>query len=248
MGKSRSKRRRSRTSKLALAGLAALGVATAAVVVVAVSPPPAPPPVSEQVSNYVPPTAAPIEAPEVAGFLGDSFTAGDGLADRKFRWTTVLAGAEGWTEINAGSGGTGYETAGRLDARKPYTGRIEELAAKKPTIVVISGGGNDLGMYRTQPAKVEAAVQSTYQQVRAALPEARIIGLSSDWGSVAPDPQIDSLDNLIEATVTGVGGEFIDLDRPLDGHPEFIGPDGAHPTNEGHAAIAEAAYAAIPKR
>lgn len=211
-----------------------------------------PPPVSEKVQKAyeegLKQTALPTAAAKpVVAFLGDSFTAGDGLADRRFRWSTVLAAKAGWVEVNAGLGGTGYEAAGKASNGTAYIGRLPSVASEKPAIVVISGGGNDGPVQRDSPALVEDAVRATFAGVRKALPEARIIALSPDWGVDAPDPAIAAIDATVRSAAASVKAEYVDLKRPLDGKKYLMLPDGGHPDVGGHAAIAEAAYKAIKR-
>jgi len=247
MGSSRSKRRGSGRNLIKFVALAVLAVVSLGVAGFALYGPKEAPPVSEQVATYKPTPYVPKVA-QVAGFLGDSFAAGDGLADRAGRWTALLAAKKGWKEVNAGSGGTGYETGGNISGHVPYTARIADLVAQKPTVVVVSGGGNDMGQYHRDPASVQAAVKATYAQLRSALPDARIIGISSDPGTKMFDPAAAELDAFIAATVRGVGGEYVDLKRPLEGHPEWIQADGIHPNVAGHAALADLTAAAIPNK
>lgn len=225
----------------------AAGVAVATGVAVSALGDRTPPPVSDRVASYLatpPPVPTPKPAP-VAAFLGDSFTAGDGLTDRANRWSSVLAAKEGWIEVNVGIGGTGYESDGKLSDRTTYLERMPELVKKNPSIVVISGGGNDLSAHRDSPALVEDAIRATYTQVRKALPKARIIAVGPDWGVDAPEPTIAAIDATVRASAASVKAEYVDLKRPLDGKKALMLPDGGHPDTGGHAAIAEAAYKAI---
>src|SRR4051812_899287 len=58
-------------------------------------------------------SAAPSEALKRVVFIGDSYSAGVGNSDHSKRWTTIVAKAEGWREINIAKGATGYLTTSK---------------------------------------------------------------------------------------------------------------------------------------
>lgn len=253
MGNSRTRRRKGRNNKLALIGLAVLGVATAAVVGMAfVKPSPAP--VSDKVAAYTaPPPPTPKAAPSAA-FIGDSYTAGTGATLGSKRWTTLLAQNAGWVEANVGRGGTGYlVTAGKdgcgLDVCPNYAGMIPEAVKSHPAIVVVSGGRNDVSK---DPKAVAAAVKEFFTTLRASLPDAQIIVTSPVWDATAPPERLAALATVIQTEAQSAKATYLDLGQPLEGRPELIVADKVHPNDVCHSTLYLAVkdamtHAGVPK-
>lgn len=203
-----------------------------------------PPPVSEQVQQYYnenvanakvtpPPTAAP--APVVA-FLGDSYTVGARATSTAKRWSTIVSEDFGWAEKNFGIADSGYFVAGSMANGEPYHARVKAVAAAKPSIVVVSGGRNDL--YEDQ-AKIDPAIRKTFTDLRAALPKARIVAVSPFWGASEPiPPQLSAIAGTVRASVESVGGRYVDVGQPILRHPEMMHSDLVHPLDAGYAALA----------
>lgn len=187
----------------------------------------------------------------VAAFMGDSYTAGAGAGDQAHRFTSLVAAHESWVEQNFGVGGTGYVTtvegssaqkACSLDRCPSYPEVIAQAAAANPSIVIVSGGRNDVP---NVDGKYAAGVADFFQQLRAALPDAQIIATSPLWGADVPPSELASIARAVQDGVTAVGGTYLDIGQPLRGHPEWIIADGIHPNAAGHAAIAQAVDAAL---
>lgn len=214
-----------------------------------------PPPVSDKVMAYYTDhaTTAPLATPEyipAAGFLGDSYTIGDGSSDRANRWTSLLARKRGWVETNAGYGGTGYGTAGRLAGGQPYDARVGLVTntvanAAKP-IIIVSGGRNDF-TENTPAAKVEAGITKTFTDLRKAAPKAKIIALSPLWDDDPAPEELAVIGEQVKAAVTKIGGQYIDVGQPLANRPGLLDADGVHPNDQGYATLAAAIDAKLPK-
>jgi len=214
-----------------------------------------PPPVSDKVAAYYTDhaTATPLQTANyvpAVGFLGDSYTAGDGASDRAVRWTSLLSTKRGWVETIAGFGGTGYGTAGRLAGGQPYDARVDLVTATvadaaKP-ILIVSGGRNDITEH-TPAADLAAGITKTYTDLRKAAPKAKIIALSPLWDDDEAPASLDAIGIQVKAAVEKVGGQYIDLGQPLAGHPELIGDDGVHPNDAGYKFLADKINAALPK-
>lgn len=212
------------------------------------------PPVSQKVQDYydahvanavptltTPPTAAP--APTVA-FIGDSYSAYSGT------WTLKLATAEKWQPKVFALGGTGYvksipsggvQACGQ-DVCGDYLAQAAGVIAFKPDVVVISGGRNDLG---EDPAAVKANAAKLFTKLSTGLPKAKLIVTSPVWdATLLPDGFAD-LVAAVKAAATDAGVRYVDIGQPLAGKPGLVGPDGVHPTSEGHAAIAAAVSKAL---
>lgn len=202
-----------------------------------------PPPVSEKVAAAYEKnsTLAPTAQNQPATvFIGDSYIQGRGAGSPISRWTTVLSGEKGWSETNLGIGGTGYVAA--AGDRTPYSESIQKAVAANPLTVIVSGGRNDVTIPMTS---VVPAIDKFYDDLRAALPGAKIIALSPLWDSTEPPANLQTIASTVEAAASRVNAHYVDLGQPLQGHPEMITSDGVHPNDAGYAAIAQAVSAKL---
>lgn len=233
-----------------LIGLGALAAITAGTVGFALlGPEPAPPVTSGQVVDYTPAPAPTRQYVPAVGFLGDSYTAGDGSTNRAVRWTTLLSKQRNWVEINAGYGGTGYGTAGRLAGGTPYAARVPQAVtgvadAVKP-IIIVSGGRNDYSE-KTPADVLSAGITKTFTDLRAAAPKARIVALSPIWDDDPAPEALAAIGAEVKAAVEAVGGQYVDLGHPFAGRADLMGEDGVHPNDAGYAFLAEQVNAALP--
>lgn len=178
-----------------------------------------------------------VEGPVVA-FLGDSYTVGARASSENTRWSSLVSKELGWSERNFGIADTGYLVEGSMANGAPYADRIPAVAEAKPEIVVVSGGLNDMF---SSTADIVASINATYAELRAALPDARIIAVSPLWTAVEPVPeQMSALNDAVREAAASVNAEYVDLGQPLVGKPEWMHTDKVHPLDEGYAAIAEA--------
>lgn len=177
--------------------------------------------------------SVPTSVPVVV-FLGDSYAEGVGASSIGKRWTTLGSAAMGWSEINASASGMGYTTTYQ-GLPTNYSTRVDVVAAAKPDIVVVSGGRNDY-----QSADITAAAVSLFEKVRAAAPDARLVVISPIWDSTPVPGGFVSVTDEVRRAADTAGAEYIDVGQPLGGHPDMIEPDGLHPNDLGHRAIASA--------
>lgn len=193
------------------------------------------------ISSYSPPaveSAAPDDREAVA-FLGDSYTAGTGASSDAKRWTTLLSKDQGWRELNYGSGGTNYATAGELKNGTPYTERVDKIADAGPDIVIVSTAGNDTDEDQGP------GIRKTFTELRKALPDAEIIATSPYYRAGEYPQQLTDLGAEIEEQVKKVDGEYLDIGHPLGDHPDAMAEDGAHPNDAGYRLIADAVEDAL---
>jgi lysophospholipase L1-like esterase len=221
-------------------GVIALGVAVlAALVVIAVGLPKLKDPAvarAGQAIGYTPPK--PTKAPPVAVFLGDSYTAGAGASTPAKRWTTLAAARLGWTEINAGFGGTGYTTAGPLPGGSTYGQRVRQVIADHPSIVIVSGGGNDLSVNGQTEQAMQTAASGVFAALRRGLPHATIAVTLPIYIGAHPTPQFPVAITAVRRAAQSAHLTVLDLGEPLAGLPRDIGPDHEHPNDAGYAVIA----------
>jgi lysophospholipase L1-like esterase len=202
---------------------------------------------SAEPSGSPSPSATPGEP--VAVFLGDSYTEGWGATKPSTRWSAIVAAEAGWVEVNQGQGGTGFVTTAGLggcgsDYCPTYLDRVSDVIAAEPDVVVIAGGQNDLVMLSDDPAAVRAAVNETYDRIRAGLPRARIIAVGPSIAQPNND-LIDKLDTWVQATAKRVGADYVSLIDPVVIEPDMVELDGVHVNDKGHRAIAERVLAGI---
>jgi lysophospholipase L1-like esterase len=180
-----------------------------------------------------------------AVFLGDSYTRGSGASTAAKRWSTLVAAAQDWTEINEGYGGTGYGTRQVRPPGKAYPDRLAEVVAAHPAIVVVSGGINDL---RSPATTVARGVARTYSLLRSLLPRAKIIAVAPFSNDQAPTAALRTIASEVHQAAVSVGADFVDPGYVLQGHVELVhqdGPHAGHPNDAGYARMAHAIESAL---
>lgn len=184
-----------------------------------------------------------------AAFLGDSYTAGTGASSPAKRWTSLVAAKEGWREINAGAGGTGYTvTAGPEGCGKSfcdnYVGRVDDIVKQRPDVVVVAGGQNDFAAYQADANAVRKNIVKVFAELHSELPDARIIAVGpSTTSDVAP--QVVGLDAEVRDASESIGATYVDLIEPNVVDDRWVTADGGHVTDAGHAAIAKRVETAL---
>ena len=183
-----------------------------------------------QASRPSPPSPA-VGAPPVVVFLGDSLTAGFGLAAEEAFPALVAATLAGrGTPIRAiNAGVSGDTTAGGLR-------RLDWALKSRPEVVVVALGAND-GL-RGQPLEsIEANLNAIVEKARAAGARVLLAGMlmppnyggeyASGFAAIFPRVAKQQGVPLVPFLLEGVAG-----------HPELNQPDGIHPTAEGQRIVA----------
>lgn len=179
-------------------------------------------------------------------FLGDSYTRGSGASTMVKRWSSLVAAAQGWTEINQGVGGTGYGTRRDRPPGERYPDRLAEVADARPAIVVVSGGINDLPSPATTVAR---GVTQTYSMLRSLLPAVEIIAVAPFSNDRPPTTALRTIASEVHQAATSVGAVFVDPGYVLEGHGELVhqsGQNAGHPDDAGYARMAAAIDSALP--
>lgn len=179
-----------------------------------------------------------IAAGGTAVYLGDSYTSGWAGAGIDARSWPRLVGAElGWRTVNLAVPGTGFLNAGWTD--QPIGSRVAAAIAAAPDVVVVAGGHNDS---RWSAGATASAADRVLDRLRAALPDALLVVVGPIWPDGSPPQRCRVLRDRLRTKAASLGAIFID---PLAGgwfaasSHRFIGPDGIHPTNAGHRAMAD---------
>jgi lysophospholipase L1-like esterase len=251
-------------SRIVDAGLAALGVVVAVTVGYVLthnddapaSGSPTPPSVASRITEVPSPSEVPgsvagsvpgsdatkapgsgsasAEQPVVVAWLGDDWTAGAGASKQRKRFTTVVSRRLDVTELNFGADGTGYAQSSADGTA--YRGRLADVVAAHPDVVVVSGGRNDV---LNDPDTAATRARKLFAQLHRELPDAQLVAIRPFWGDSDPPAALDTLANSIRQAVTDVGGTYLDIADPIHGHPEYMADD-ADPDDDGYAAIASA--------
>jgi acyl-CoA thioesterase-1 len=174
--------------------------------------------------------------------IGDSIMKGDGLTAAE-AWPALMAGQNGWRLDNLACDGAGFLAVGNdSDCGEAFAGLVAKAVALHPRTVIIEGSSNDFG--ESNDALMPETV-AQLAQLRAALPDAQIIGLSTIWGDTSVPAQLTDIDEQMRVAVTRVGGHFLQIGQPLGGHPEWMQSDDVHPTADGQLAIYASVQAAF---
>jgi len=180
----------------------------------------------------------------VAAFVGDSYTDGVGASDPDHRWTTLVADRMGWLEDNLGVGGTGYLKTRGDDAN--YVGRLDELVACNPDVVVVAGGQND-DTLDSDPEALFSGIRYFFDQIRFRMPAAKIIAVGPSFPTPVSPAQLE-FDSAVREAVNAAGGQFVSLLSPPVIDPAMVLPDRLHVDDAGHAAIAARVLGSLTPR
>jgi hypothetical protein len=174
--------------------------------------------------------------------VGDSYTTGGELGGLGSKgWTTrawQLLAREGIPVAPdvAAEGGAGYGTRGN------HGSVFEDLTADavKPddALVVYFGSRNDQGV---DPTQLSVLAYGTFQLARRTAPSAKFLVIGPPWPTADPPGPVLKIRDALKYQAGVAGATFID---PISqgwfvGRPDLIGKDGVHPTDAGHAYMAE---------
>ncbi len=186
------------------------------------------------------PTPAAVAEPDteraatVVVFLGDSLTAGLGLAagdalpaQIEARWT-----ADGFDAQAINAGVSGDTTANGL-ARFDWS-----VTSAQPDLVVIALGANDylLGL---PAAQARANLSAILDKAHDAGIDSVLVGLSPRGAVVDGSRDAEFADIYPELAQLYAVPLFPDLMEGVADHPDLLQPDGLHPTAEGVRIIAD---------
>ncbi|QKS15673.1 SGNH/GDSL hydrolase family protein [Curtobacterium sp. Csp2] len=182
------------------------------------------------------------EQSSTVAFIGDSYTGGTGASAKDQAFPQVLAAREGWTAAVVACGGGGYVNPGNCGTA--YPDHLSEAIDAKPDIVIVSGGRNDI---KSSASEVQANATATFHKLREALPNAKLYVTSPIWDDDDPAAALAGIQTAVRAAATATGATYIDIGEPLTGRADLLIDDSIHPNDAGHAAIADAIQAALPK-
>ncbi|WP_285117175.1 GDSL-type esterase/lipase family protein [Leifsonia sp. fls2-241-R2A-40a] len=184
-------------------------------------------------------TSTPVPTPTssqhsvTAAAIGDSIAIGNGVPAED-AWPLLVAQRFGWTLSDFGESAAGF-TAKGLNTHI-FDDQVSAVIRVHPDVVIVGATRNDVF---APTATLKQAATAALQRLRAALPKAKIIGVSALWGSDATPAQIPVISQTVKAAVLSVGGSWVELGQPFTGHPELVLADHVHPTVQGQKLLAD---------
>ena len=174
--------------------------------------------------------------------VGDSYTTGGDLGG---------LGSKGWTSNAwrllaqqgipvtadvAAEGGAGYGTRG--DHGSVFEDLTADAVKPSDALVVYFGSRND---QEVDPTQLSILAWGTFQLARRTAPSARFLVIGPPWPTADPPDAVLRIRDALKYQAGVAGATFID---PIAagwflGKPGLIGKDGIHPTDAGHAYMAE---------
>ena len=174
--------------------------------------------------------------------IGDSYTTGGAQGG---------LGAKGWTARTwqllaregvpvtpdvAAEGGAGYGTRG--DHGSVFEDLTADVVKPSDALVVYFGSRNDQGV---DPTQLSILAYGTFQLARRTAPSARFLVIGPPWPTADPPDPVLRIRDALKYQAGVAGATFID---PIAagwfvGRPDLIGKDGVHPTDAGHAYMAQ---------
>jgi hypothetical protein len=191
--------------------------------------------------------ALPGSRPPSALFVGDGWTAGTGVGPQQ-SFACLTAAALGWICNNGGQEGTGYLAAGPEGARGlPYANRVASYRTLYAAdYVVVSGGAADAG---APAGRRTAAVRHTFDAVRTAYPDARVIVVGPLVAGDHPGRDLRRLDAVLRAEAARRRWLFVETLTPpwIPSRlvPGLMTKDAEQPTAAGHGHLAGQLVTAI---
>lgn len=238
-----SRRSKTRTKKVGIVLAALIAASASAAVFGGLLNPPAPPPVSDRVREYAanPPK---VEEPKIVIAIGDSFTGGSpagGSRGTPQNWVAVAAAqlrSEGFNlaPYERGIGGSGYVHVG--PEKKVFGDRVPEMLNEKTDVVVFFGSINDM----SEPIDVvKATADKVFTDARAKAPNAKFIIVGPAWMNPNVPDAVFNIRDVLAGLAVKHGADWVDpvADKWFFDRPDLKGKDSTHPTDEGHAYMAE---------
>lgn len=164
------------------------------------------------------------DGPRRVTVIGDSYAAGDVLADRSNAWVDVFAAEDDATVRVLAQGGTGFTNAG-FCGDSTYAARLDRVASTRPELVIVEGGLNDT---MASPAEEEHAARAVLAELRDY--DVVLVG-PVDVPAVDGEAEVDT---ALSRAAAAEGVRYVSATR----WRIALGADQKHPTVQGHADFA----------
>ncbi|QKS21008.1 SGNH/GDSL hydrolase family protein [Curtobacterium sp. Csp1] len=195
----------------------------------------------------IPTFTSPADARPLVHFLGDSYTFGYGANSARTALPREIAQKLDWRADVDGVGDTGYVTTSSKGG-DTFVDRASKIPADAKYVVVM-GGVNDSKNYDANPAAFTAAVDTTFDKIRSAAPEAKLIVVGPFWPYDPSAPGVVAMDSIVKQAASSHDATFIDaLKAGWMKDPSVADnmlPDNLHPNQKGYDALAGFVSAAI---
>ena len=174
--------------------------------------------------------------------IGDSYTTGTnegglGAATWTARAWQLLArqGVQVTADV-ASEGRAGYGVRG--DHNSLFVDLTARAVKPDDVLVVFFGSRNDQGV---DPVSLWTMANTNFDLVRRTAPAARLLVIGPPWPTADVPAAVLQIRDILGAAARTAGATFIDplADGWFVGRPELIGADGVHPTDAGHAYMAD---------
>ncbi|NNC12436.1 SGNH/GDSL hydrolase family protein [Planctomonas sp. JC2975] len=175
--------------------------------------------------------------------IGDSIMNGHGLDSVYQAWPYVLGEYNGWRLVNLSTDGAGFVTKGNSGGI--FADQVTEAVRFDPSMVVISGSSNDLGVSESD---VQQSMIDAMQTLRHDLPRTIIVAVSPVWNENEPPSQLDEIDDDMHAATASVDGYYLEIGTPLLNKPGYMQSDDVHPNSDGQLTIAAAVEQQLEKQ
>jgi lysophospholipase L1-like esterase len=174
--------------------------------------------------------------------IGDSYTTGGdqgGLGAKGWTakaWQLLAREGVPVTADVAAEGGAGYGTRG--DHGSVFEDLTADAVKPADALVVYFGSRNDQGV---DPTQLSILAYGTFQLARNSAPSAKFLVIGPPWPTADPPDNVLRIRDALKYQAGVAGATFID---PIAagwfvGRPDLIGKDGVHPTDAGHAYMAQ---------
>ncbi|OBI51737.1 hypothetical protein A5707_13500 [Mycobacterium kyorinense] len=187
--------------------------------------------------------------------IGDSYTNGTdegGLGSKAWTARTWLTlGRQGLQVAPdvASEGRAGYGVPG--DHGSLFRDLTARAVHPNDVLVVFFGSRNDQGVNSELLAQL---TRDAFDMARHIAPAAKLLVIGPPWPTTDPPDGVLEVRDVVAGQARAVGATFVDPinDRWFVDRPDLIGADGVHPTDAGHAYMAEKIAplirAQLPKR
>ena len=174
--------------------------------------------------------------------IGDSYTTGTnegGLGPRAWptlAWRTLAGRGLQVTADVVAEGGAGYVARGNLGGI--FADLTSRAVQPDDSLVVFFGSRNDKD---SDPVAIASMCRDALAQAQRTAPSARLLVIGPPWPTADVPPNVLRIRDILKAAAANVGAAFFD---PIAagwfvGRPDLIGVDGVHPTDAGHAYMAD---------
>jgi lysophospholipase L1-like esterase len=174
--------------------------------------------------------------------IGDSYTNGTAIGGQganawpPLAWKALAQRGIQVTADVAAEGRAGYGVRG--DQGNLFIDLTLRAVRPEDAVVVFYGSRNDQGV---DPNVLNGAVFHALSTAHRIAPTARLLVIGPPWPTAAVPPAVLMIRDILAFQSMLAGATFIDpiAARWFVDRPDLIGPDGVHPTDAGHAYMAE---------